>query len=182
MFKRAEACRPLTSSRHGSVVVRRVPRSSRHSLLAPPARRQWCPKAPARLVEGMSFRTLSSRTMPFGQPAPSRTPSVSLARKLARAPVPRRPSSSRSRIALCELERLASFEARPLSYDPVFRFLDAPWRVGFGPRPWTALALVSMSFDGGARQARSTSPHGGPDAPLARLTYSGVVRHGNGER
>lgn len=56
--------------------------------------------------------------------------------------MPRRPSSSRSRIALCELERLASFEARPLSYDPVFRFLDAPWRVGFGPRPWTALALA----------------------------------------
>lgn len=85
--------------------------------------------------------------------------------------MPRRPSSSRSRIALCELERLASFEARPLSYDPVFRFLDAPWRVGFGPRPWTALALASMSFDGGARQARSLSPHGGPDAPLARLTF-----------
>jgi len=57
MFKLAEACRPLTSSRHGSVVVRRVPRSSRHSLLAPPARRQWYPKAPARLVEGMFFRT-----------------------------------------------------------------------------------------------------------------------------
>lgn len=54
-----------------------------------------------------------------------------------RAPVPRRPSSSRSRIALCVLERLASFEARR---SRTTRCFASSMRLGasgsgLGPRP-----------------------------------------------
>lgn len=137
-----------------------MPRSSRHSRLAPP------------LPEGTC--SARSRACPLGHPAPSRTPSASLSPEGSRGlQCPDARHRLDPALRSCELEQSPCegclLRGSLLSYDPVFRFLT---RLGAQVRAIRSRprSPSSMSFDGGARQARSPSPHGGPDAPLARLT------------
>lgn len=156
MFKLAEV--QSTSDVFSSRLGRRSPRAPQLPTLSP---RSAAP-------EGIC--SARSRACPLEHSAPSRTPSFSFARKLTRAPVPRRPSSSRSRIALLRARAVGPLRGSSTLVRPG---VSLPRRAL--ARRVRALALDrarprSMSFDGGARQARSPSPHGGLDAPLARLT------------
>lgn len=148
---------PLTSVVTARSSLAACPGSSRQPLLAPRGRTRRC--RPARRLEAMPSRTsLTVEDTLFPLPVGSGDL------------VSRRPSSCRSRVALSRARAVLSSPRRgPLSYDPVLRLRCAP-----GARfELFALDLArppSTSFEKGARQARSRSPHGGSAAPFARLS------------
>jgi len=133
---------PLTSIRHGSVVVRCLPRSSRHSRLTPH------PHPKALLlgsVEGMPSRTPRTVEDTFSLAHP----------KAHEGPVPRRPSSfSISHCALASSSR-SPLSRRLLSYDPVVRFRGAFGASGSGLPALDHARPHRGQLGGGARQARS---------------------------
>lgn len=79
--------------------------------------------------------------------------------------MPRRPSSFRSRIALSRARAAPLFRGSLALILPVVRFLDVPWRVGFGLIALDHARPRRGHLGGGARQARSR-----------RLTASRTVR------